>query len=95
MGRRRWIVRRDGRHGDRRPNERHAGTPRDVVIGIEAVTGTGGVVRGGGRVVKNVAGFDLTRLMVGAWGTLGILTEVSVRLRGLPEREATVALAAA
>jgi glycolate oxidase FAD binding subunit len=68
------------------------GTPRDMVIGIEAVTGSGQVVRGGGRVVKNVAGFDLTRLMVGAWGTLGILTEVSVRLRGLPEQEATLAL---
>lgn len=66
------------------------GTPRDVVIGLEAVTGSGDIVRGGGRVVKNVAGFDLTRLMVGAWGTLGILTEVSVRLRGLPERETTV-----
>lgn len=70
------------------------GAPRDVVIGLEAVAGSGDVVRGGGRVVKNVAGFDLTRLMVGAWGTLGILTEVSVRLRGLPERERTLALAA-
>ena len=70
------------------------GTPRDIVIGLEAVTGTGDVVRGGGRVVKNVAGFDLTRLMVGAWGTLGIVTEASVRLRGLPEREVTVALPA-
>ena len=70
------------------------GTPRDIVIGVEAVTGTGDVVRGGGRVVKNVAGFDLTRLMVGAWGTLGVLTEVSVRLRALPERDATLALTA-
>src|SRR5215831_253768 len=68
------------------------GTARDIVIGIEAVAGSGDVVRGGGRVVKNVAGFDLTRLMVGAWGTLGILTEVSVRLRGLPEQEVTLAL---
>jgi glycolate oxidase FAD binding subunit len=70
------------------------GTPRDIVIGLEAVTGTGDIIRGGGRVVKNVAGFDLTRLMIGAWGTLGVLTEVSVRLRGLPERDVTVALAA-
>jgi len=68
------------------------GTPRDIVIGIEAVAGSGELVRGGGRVVKNVAGFDLTRLMIGAWGTLGILTEVSVRLRALPEQEATLAL---
>lgn len=69
------------------------GTPRDVVIGLEAITGNGDVIRGGGRVVKNVAGFDLTRLMVGAWGTLGVLTEISVRLRGLPERDLTVAMA--
>jgi len=68
------------------------GTPRDIIIGIEAVTGSGELVRGGGRVVKNVAGFDLTRLMIGAWGTLGILTEVSVRLRGLPEHDVTLAL---
>jgi len=76
------------------PQSGALGTPRDVVIGLEAITGTGDAVRGGGRVVKNVAGFDLTRLMVGAWGTLGVLTEVSVRLRGLPEREATVAFPA-
>ncbi len=70
------------------------GAPRDTIIGLEAVTGGGDVVRGGGRVVKNVAGFDLTRLMVGAWGTLGLLTEVSVRLRGLPEHDLTVAFPA-
>ena len=60
------------------------GLPRDVVLGLEAVTGEGAVIRTGGRVVKNVAGFDLTRLLTGAWGTLGILTEVTVRLRGRP-----------
>jgi glycolate oxidase FAD binding subunit len=69
------------------------GTPRDNVIGLHFVDGTGAVVHAGGRVVKNVAGFDLTRLMIGAWGTLGVLTEVSVRLRPLPEADATVALA--
>ena len=69
------------------------GTPRDIVIGLEAVTGIGEIVRGGGRVVKNVAGFDLTRLMIGAWGTLGVLTEISVRLRALPEQDITLALA--
>lgn len=68
------------------------GSARDIVIGLEAVTGTGDVIRGGGRVVKNVAGFDLTRLMVGAWGTLGVLTEVSVRLRALPEHDLSLAL---
>ena len=69
------------------------GTPRDNVLGIEAVTGTGDVVRAGGRVVKNVAGFDLTRLFTGAWGTLAVITEATVRLRARPEREETIALA--
>jgi len=69
------------------------GTPRDLVLGAEFVTGAGDVVRAGGRVVKNVAGFDLTRLVTGAWGTLGAITEVSVRLRALPEADATVAVA--
>jgi len=60
------------------------GAPRDIAIGLEFVDGTGAVVRAGGRVVKNVAGFDLTRLLVGSWGTLGVVTEVSVRLRARP-----------
>ena len=69
------------------------GSPRDVVLGVEVVTGRGTVVRGGGRVVKNVAGYDLTRLMTGSWGTLGVITEASVRLRGLPAVDETTALA--
>jgi glycolate oxidase FAD binding subunit len=69
------------------------GTPRDNVLGIEAVTGTGEIVRAGGRVVKNVAGFDLTRLFTGAWGTLAVITEATVRLRALPERDQTITLA--
>ena len=68
------------------------GTPREQVLGVEVVTGRGDVIRPGGRVVKNVAGFDITRLMTGAWGTLGAITEVSVRLRALPEMETTVAV---
>ena len=68
------------------------GTPREQVLGVEAVTGRGEVIRAGGRVVKNVAGFDLTRLMTGAWGTLGVITEVSVRLRAVPAVETTVAV---
>jgi glycolate oxidase FAD binding subunit len=68
------------------------GTPRDQVLGCEVVTGTGDIVRAGGKVVKNVAGFDITRLMVGAWGTLGALTEVTVRLRARPEAETTIAI---
>jgi glycolate oxidase FAD binding subunit len=69
------------------------GTPRDATLGLEFVTGAGDVARGGGRVVKNVAGFDLVRLMTGAWGTLGIVTEVTVRLRARPAVEETVAVA--
>jgi glycolate oxidase FAD binding subunit len=69
------------------------GTPRDNVLGLEFVSGEGAVIRGGGRVVKNVAGFDLVRLLVGSWGSLGVITEVTVRLRALPEADVTIALA--
>ena len=69
------------------------GAPRDAVLGLEVVTGTGEVVHTGGRVVKNVAGFDLTRLFTGSWGTLAVITEVTVRLRALPAVDETVALA--
>jgi glycolate oxidase FAD binding subunit len=70
------------------------GTPREQVLGCEFVSGAGDIVRAGGRVVKNVAGFDLVRLMTGAWGTLGILTEISVRLRALPAMETALAVPA-
>jgi glycolate oxidase FAD binding subunit len=69
------------------------GTPRDLVLGIEFVTGTGNIARAGGRVVKNVAGFDLTRLMTGAWGTLGVITEATVRLHACPQVDETLAIA--
>ena len=75
------------------PTSGAVGLPRDVVLGVTVITGTGEVVRGGGRVVKNVAGFDLVRLMVGAWGTLGAIVEATVRLRALPERDETLAVA--
>jgi glycolate oxidase FAD binding subunit len=68
------------------------GQTRDIVLGLEIVTGDGTVIRSGGRVVKNVAGFDITRLMTGAWGTLGVITEVTVRLRGIPAVDETVAV---
>ena len=70
------------------------GTPRDQLLGCEVVTGVGEVVHAGGRVVKNVAGFDLSRLMTGAWGTLGAITEVTLRLRARPEVDRTLAIVA-
>jgi glycolate oxidase FAD binding subunit len=68
------------------------GTIRDLVLGVEIVTGDAKIVRGGGRVVKNVAGFDLVRLMTGSWGTLGVITEVSLRLYALPAHRMTMAM---
>jgi glycolate oxidase FAD binding subunit len=68
------------------------GSPRDMVLGLEAVTGAGSVVRAGGRVVKNVAGFDLARLFTGSRGTIGAITEVSLRLRGRPAVDETLVI---
>ena len=75
------------------PHTAAMGAPRDVVLGLEFVSGAGETIRAGGRVVKNVAGFDLTRLVTGSWGTLGVLTEVTVRLRARPQHTRTVCLA--
>ncbi len=68
------------------------GRPRDLVTGLEAVDGLGRIVRAGGRVVKNVAGFDLVRLMTGQWGTLGVITTVHLRLRARPAADETFLL---
>jgi glycolate oxidase FAD binding subunit len=68
------------------------GRPRDLVLGLEFVSGTGAIARGGGRVVKNVAGFDLTRLLCNSWGTLGVITEVTVRVHSRPERDESFAI---
>lgn len=69
------------------------GTPRDIALGLTMVTGAGDIVSAGGRVVKNVAGFDLVRLATGAWGTLGAIVEASVRLRALPPRDESFVVA--
>jgi len=68
------------------------GLPRDLVLGLEFVNGRGEVVRGGGNVVKNVAGFDLSRLLTGSWGTLGVITEVTLRLYARPKMDRTFAV---
>jgi glycolate oxidase FAD binding subunit len=66
------------------------GRPRDQIIGVSFVTSEGVVVKGGGRVVKNVAGYDLPKLLTGSLGTLGIITQLTLKVRPLPEASAIV-----
>lgn len=61
------------------------GAAKDYVLGLEAVTPTATLVRGGGKTVKNVSGYDLTRLFAGSWGIFGIIARVILRLRPVPE----------
>jgi len=77
-------------NGPRRFGE---GTIRDYVIGISAVDGRGQPFKGGGRVVKNVAGYDFCKLLTGSLGTLGVITQVTLRLKPIPEQMALVACA--
>ncbi len=69
------------------------GTGRDLVIGMQAVLGDGTVVNSGGRVVKNVAGYDLTKLQIGALGTLGVITQVALKVAPLPAQQETLTFA--
>lgn len=66
------------------------GLLRDHLLGCEVIDGTGNVLRFGGTLIKNVAGYDVTRLMVGSLGTLGVITELTLRVRGLPETSTTI-----
>jgi len=66
------------------PRRLHAGTVRDLLIGLTLVRADGTVARAGGKVVKNVAGYDLCKLMTGSWGTLGVITEATFRLHPIP-----------
>ncbi len=68
------------------PRRMSSGTIRDYVIGISAVDGRGMLFHGGGRVVKNVAGYDFCKLLCGSLGTLGIVTQVTLKLKPLPPR---------
>ena len=65
-------------------------SPRDIVIGMRTVMADGTITKTGGQVVKNVSGYDMARMHIGALGTLGIIAEVSFKLTPLPARQATV-----
>ncbi len=66
------------------------GPARNWVLGLEVVTGSGEILHTGAATVKNVAGYDLTRLQIGAWGTLGIITAATIRLASRPAARVTV-----
>jgi glycolate oxidase FAD binding subunit len=68
------------------------GSARDAVIGLKMVYPDGSVIRSGGKVVKNVAGYDMNKLFVGSMGTLGVVSEVTVKLRPLPKDESLILL---
>lgn len=67
------------------------GSPRAFVIGMKVILADGTLIKMGGRVVKNVAGYDLCKLFTGSYGTLGVITELTFKLRPLPQKTATIA----
>ena len=76
--------------GDSGPLRHRYGAPRDLVLGVQVALPDGSLARAGSKVIKNVAGYDLAKLMTGAYGTLGVVTEVSLRLHPAPRESLTV-----
>lgn len=74
------------------PNRLLYRTARDMVLGLRVVTSLGAAIRVGGKTVKDVAGYDMKKLYLGSWGTLGAITEATFRLLPLPEASATVGM---
>ena len=74
------------------PSRLRFGSARDLVLGMRVVQSSGTVVKSGGKVVKNVAGYDLNKLYLGSFGTLGVIAEVSLKLQPLPEIERNILL---
>ena len=72
------------------PRRHLYGTARDLLLGLTVVMADGSIVRGGGKVVKNVAGYDLPKLFIGSFGTLGIIAEGTVKLRPRPDADRLV-----
>jgi glycolate dehydrogenase FAD-binding subunit len=72
------------------PRRGYYGSVRDLVIGMKVVLASGEQIKAGGKVVKNVAGYDMCKLFVGSLGTLGIVTEVTLRMAPIPETAATL-----